>query len=448
MSTYHIPFSKVRFSGAAFFFVAGIILFASCKKDDDSIGLEVQPEGGQIAAFTTDTITIVTETEKEDSLRADGRTINLIGRLIDPVFGFSSAEITTQLRLATLEFDFGTTSNLRVDSLVLSLRYNNAYGDVDAPQSFKVYRINEDLFIDSAYYTNHIFSSGMTLVGEEDNVKINVLDSVDVAGEREPPQLRLRLDNSLGQELIDAGAAVYADNASFQAVFKGLHIESVFNGQGSTGGVVYYDMLDAFSRLTLYYSDTLNDDTLSVQYLINDSCERLTTFNHNFDVGSIATEFDSPTAGDERVYVQSLAGTRARIDFPFIEKLINAGPIIINRAEILLEVDPTSNTTDFPPHDQLFLARITEDGASDFVLDQFEGTDHFGGEYDETNAQYKFNITRHIQSLLKAHQNGVNENFGLYLVPSGSTINANRVIINGPKSSFSPMKLIISYTPI
>jgi hypothetical protein len=67
---------------------------------------------------------------------------------------------------------------------------------------------------------------------------------------------------------------------------------------------------------------------------------------------------------------------------------------------------------------------------------------YFGGIYNESLAQYEFNITQHIQEVLS----GALENNDLILLISGGAENAERIVLKGPGRSENPMRLKIRYT--
>ena len=83
-----------------------------------------------------------------------------------------------------------------------------------------------------------------------------------------------------------------------------------------------------------------------------------------------------------------------------------------------------------------------------FLIDQFEGVDHYGGTYNSTSKQFTFNITRHIQFMLSKYYEGENYNFGMYLMAGGKAVTANRTILKGNKNINGGVKFKISYTPL
>jgi hypothetical protein len=84
------------------------------------------------------------------------------------------------------------------------------------------------------------------------------------------------------------------------------------------------------------------------------------------------------------------------------------------------------------------------------MIDYYEGTSYFGGDYDSDNGEYFFRISRYAQNLLKSDTIG---DYGLYLVVSGGSLMANRVQINGynpssPTALEKRLKLKMIYTKL
>ena len=80
----------------------------------------------------------------------------MLGTYIDPYFGKMDASIVSQIRLeASVDFALssGSLDSLVIDSVVMYLALQGSFGNLDA-QTFEVYQIDEDIDIDSTYYTN------------------------------------------------------------------------------------------------------------------------------------------------------------------------------------------------------------------------------------------------------------------------------------------------------
>ncbi|MES2395113.1 MAG: hypothetical protein V4549_03885, partial [Bacteroidota bacterium] len=126
---------------------------------------------------------------------------------------------------------------------------------------------------------------------------------------------------------------------------------------------------------------------------------------------------------------------------------VNAGAIAINKAELVIKVDVTSTymLDTFAAPTKLVLFGINDDGTNYVLPDANEGDNYFGGTYNSTTHEYRFNIARYIQQVLT----GKIKNNGLHLLAGSGAINANRVVIGGGgSSSLYRMKLNIGYTKL
>ena len=152
------------------------------------------------------------------SLNSNASTA-LLGSYIDPEFGMSKASFVTQLRLSSNNQEFG---NVTVDSAILSFRLAGAYGKAGidtfklTAQTMRVYELQEDLEVDSNYYSNRAVNHSASAIGEVVDVQPNFGDSVDAPDGKEPAQFQIKMDNTWAQNLMNAGDAVFADNNSFQ----------------------------------------------------------------------------------------------------------------------------------------------------------------------------------------------------------------------------------------
>ena len=93
----------------------------------------------------SDTTTVVTSTELDDSLLTDELSLQLIGKYNDPTFGTSTASVYTQVNLEGTPA-FGI--NPIADSLVLCLAYAGYYGDTLPSQKIDVYQLTENMVIE------------------------------------------------------------------------------------------------------------------------------------------------------------------------------------------------------------------------------------------------------------------------------------------------------------
>ena len=182
-----------------------VLTLTYCKKEDNFIGSELQKEDLGVNQLTN--FNIITYTKESDSLRADELSTATLGSMNDPDVGKTESSFYSQLRLPVDNVDFagsGSLSDIVLDSVVLALEYSGYYGSLD-PQSFEVMEITEDMFIDSAYFNGKSFATNPTnLVVPSSRVQTpDPNSSVFTASDSFPAQLRLKLDNSFGQKIID-----------------------------------------------------------------------------------------------------------------------------------------------------------------------------------------------------------------------------------------------------
>ena len=427
--------NNLRAFKSAIFFITIVVLGFSCKKEDSIIGLELQPADEKFGVFYTDTISIESSTLKEDSLITNATLYNLLGSFSDSVFGKTKSSFYTQIKLPTTNISFGNTLNCIIDSVVLSLKYSGYYGNLTS-QSFKVYELSESVLSDKAYYSNTSLSFNANELGNLDNYKPDPISPAYIGKDTLAPQLRIRLNDELGKRFINADPSVYANSTNFEAFFKGLYV-SVDNPSQSIneGAIFYLDLISATSKLTIYYSE--NTISKSIDFIIGQGANRVNKFEHDYANTPVEKQFQNKLLGRDRVYVQSMAGVKTKLLFPHLKEFKN---IAINKAELIL---PTDQHNDVLPHNNLVLTAIDEKGKSVSMVDALEGENYFGGIYDKTNKEYRFNIARHLHQIINLGK----IDLGLYVLPLAGVINSNGTIIKGGYP-YNQMKLKITYTKL
>lgn len=450
----HIRISITRIFGH--FSVLAVLLvllgFISCENDPDKTGIGVIPDSEKPGIFYNDTTTVIIHSVYYDSVKTSNTAKSMLGSYLDPVFGLHTVGIVTQVRLSTVSLNFG--ENPVLDSIVLSLEYTFgqlgstrrifSYGDTSTLQTIKVFEIDEDLHIDSVYYSNHIpqikpseLASVVTTFKPRDSVMV---DTVKVKA-----QLRLRLSDDFGNQILNAPAEAKQSVDGFLKFMKGLYIvpQPVNNG----GALVFFDLLAIPSRLTLYYKNN-SGERKSYVFFINSQCARYMTFQRDYTLAS--PEFREQLEGDstlgrEQFYLQGLGSVEARVSFPFISDWALNQKILLNEARLVFYNSDT--TTGFLPPFELYLGKRNEKGVYEILPDEYDGTTYFGGQYNPKTGGYHFRITQTLQKIIS----GQLENRPLIMgVTNGSIIPARAVIIGtSPSDSIlykQRAKLILKYT--
>ncbi len=435
----------MRPTKVAIFLLAIVVIFAACKKPEQTIGLEIQPEDDFLNVYQTDTTSLLAKTIVEDSLRTDELSISLLGNYLDPSMGVTYAEIFSQIRLSSNNVEFGDPANLVVDSLILSLVYTNSvdtYGSL-SPQSFVVNEIVEEFEFDSSYYSNQSVgfdNTNLIEIGKETQA-IDLTSYVQLEIDSVVPQLRLPLKKELGERFFEmSNDGLLEDNTSFLEEFKGLHLLST----SIDGAVIPLDLLNGDSKLTLYYHELGEDaDTLNFTFFINSNCARFNRYTHSFSNELSGLSANNPIDGDENCYVQGGASVKTKVEFPNLMDFNEIEGRTINKAELIIANKALDAR--FPVLDNLYVLMTDEDGNEDDLPDALTFNHEIGGTFNSSDEMYHFNITRYIQAVL----NGELPNDGITIIANHAGVLVNRSILVGPNSFQDPeknMSLVLTFS--
>lgn len=431
-----------------------LAVVAGCKKPDNDYGTDLLPDGQALAVVTVDTLSLLGYTIKDDSLRTSQLSRNMLGSYLDRDFGIVSASIATQYLLSSNNVGIGVDPlNLEVDSIVLSFEYDTpdfGYGDVDA-QVFHVYELDTLLDPDSVLYNTTIAPvKGNDLVYHKGQlIKPRPTEFAFVGGDTLLPQLRIRLEDEFGRRLLDQwGSPNLSDNASFTDYFNGLLI-GVDNSNATPfeRGVLYFDMLDADTKMTLYYADNTpgsEEDSLSFDFVINSGAARFTStkFDHNAALTPHLSMALMDSTIMDRLYVQAGGGLRSVVVAPYVDDLVGIDLTALSKVELVMPLDEAYYPF-YAPADQLFLFRTGDEG-QDLIIPDQNGINDGGqlGLLDMDAGEYRFIITRYFQGLL----NGEFPNTGLQVVSGNSGVSVNRTLIHGPAHPTEPMRIVLTFT--
>lgn len=415
------------------------VFVSSCKKEPDLIGLDLLPPGEYLNLDYIDTVSMVAYSVREDSLRTDELTLNLLGSIADPIFGTTTASIYTQYKLSKNNVSFG--ENAVADSMVLTIAYKGIYGDSLAPKTIRIYELADSLEYDSAYYSHQTKPFLPELIGEATFVP-NLVEADSVNGNYMPPHMRIVLTPEFANKIITADSSDLANNVNFPRAFKGLFITSADATSPGTGSILYLNLVDAVSRVRLYYHNSL--DTATVDFPIGSTSARYNHYNHFGYAGAdpdLTQQFNGDTTiGQQRLFVQSMGGAKIKLSIPYLKAIAANKKIAINEALLIIKSDDSSGIYKNPA--TLAMRKITESGGYATLPDENEGTAFIGGNVNGNN-EYHFRITRYIQNRLL---NPDEPDYGLMLIIAGSSISSNRAVLKGPDNSSGAMRLVIYYT--
>jgi hypothetical protein len=433
-----------HFVWTKFFLVLSILFFGSCKKESD-IGLGVQPEGDLINLVVTDTTTLVTFTVAEDSIRSDESTVIQLGSYDDVDFGNVTASLYTQFLIPTGQSNVDFGASAIADSCFIYLAYEyDFYGDTTMPQTLDVYQLTDDLHADSSYYSNQT-KTAPTLVGSvtfDPHPRMNVADNGDTL----PPFLKIPISASLGTAITTGtGSGLIPGNTELLNIFKGFYIVP----SGPVGGsLLRFLPKDTLSKFKIYYHNSTTSN-LSYSLLVTSSAAYFSHFTHDYSsTPLIQAQLTAPGVGYDLVYLQSASGLKVKIEFPFLDDYKNLGyPIAINKAELVMKIDPVYSTANLPANKQLYMVYPDSAGAQYLVPDMFlESLSYFGGALNTTANEYRINLAHYFQDMM----NGELDNTGIFLKEIAGVEQGRRVVLGGGTINAAPyrMYLHLVYTQI
>lgn len=433
----------MKYRCSIFLFILAF-LACSCKKDIDSIGLNLQDDDILNAKYVE--IPLEAYSTLEDSINTKNLLNNVLGCIQDPTFGKTEAGFCTQFDLSGSNTFFDPTAIL--DSVVLTLQYSGSFGDTLSPLEFEVYKMAEKLDKDK-YYSNddNPQIESENLVYSTSAVSTQPNTSVYVDSAKTAPHLRIRLKGTFGNWLIHLPESSLVDITAFQEAFYGLCVRARQTRSGA-GNLSYISLTSAMSGITLYYH--VNGNKKKYTFPISTDCTRYNFYTHDYASGSVdfvSQVIDGNHAlGQQILYAQPTGGVKTHVNLDALaDSLGNGKKVIINRAELILTNISNDASYFFQPYN-ISLQVVNKDGTTSYTPDDavYTSSDYFGGIYDENAHEYRFRITNYVQERLKK---GGNLDNGLNVVISGAGVRGNRLVFRGTDPAMSDhFRLEVYYT--
>jgi hypothetical protein len=421
----------VKNSNFALFFIAIItsvaFLFSACKKLNESteLGGGLIPPVDNIHTFETYLDVITDNKVFLDTTKvyfSDNLALGYIGN--DPEFGTTLAN--AYFNIGSPYFRSTTTNTYNpfynkdsvtnIDSVILSLSYNNFYGDTNSSQTLRVYEIAQNAgFNDTTLYkydhTDFPVTGGQ--LGFKTFVIKNLKDSILHIRKKDTTKLanviRIPLSNQLGTRLsgydtTNTSNGGFRNDSIFKTLFRGFAIQSDNSGNVLT----YFSSADQFkSKLIVYFRVQKNgviDTTFTEFYHQTNGQANIVKRQA---ANGWASYLSNGLPDDDKIYLQSIPGSYASMKIPGLDTFKNS---VIHRAELV--VNPLRSGQDgiFVQPSGLFLDRINTNADTAFTFDvdmavQQSGPDYaynfstFGGGL-KSDSTYRFNISRYVQDII------------------------------------------------
>lgn len=439
--------------------MVGILLLACKKNKNKSIIDNVLPSQDILNAEYQDTFTILLKTQRIDSVRVYNDGFKYIGSNQDPVFGRTDAELYCHFSLPNNVTNVAFPSDAVVDSAKIILVFTeNFVGDTTTPQRYQVYLLNENMYSTQTYYSNKKLAYINTALGDI-TTKPKLYKGFKT--------IQIPIYSGFAQGLI-SNSQYLVNTTILQNTYKGFYIttkNTILNSSFMQGALMKIDLANTISGFYVYYH-TGNPPALKESQFYqfsfnNNNSVRMNHFIYNYASGSHVYLYNQlmgdSSSASQCVFVKGLNGTKVLVDFPYLKNLRLKSNVSINRAELVFKVDNNyiSNATWYAPPIGMSLLALDSLGNEFFTIDQYYSSYPFlsyGGIYDKTNGEYRFNISRYIQQIL----DGKLRYHKLVLIATdpNTTLTARkdffaaRVVLGGYKHPILKPVLRLYFTPI
>ncbi|WP_027001522.1 DUF4270 family protein [Hugenholtzia roseola] len=448
-----MKFTRVFFPFAwAALFLAAMSLFTACQ-DPDSLGLELEDPSDLINTVYTDTITIVSDIVKVDSINTTSASTStapflVVGQMENEYFGKYEAKSYARMIIHENDIEFETAGEpYLLDSVLLRLYVSSVQGDRTTPHRLAVYRNLETLSPDSTFYQFDALQTEIQPIGYA--TFPDDLDSNNV--------LNFRMTEAFANELFSKGGAEELTNQEkFVEYFKGVSIRS---DEETSNSIVSFDARNILSFLGVYYHLASSDTIPRVRRIANFGahfCNFSSDLSRSAYLQNLSAAASIPTQSTDNIgMIQAGTGILTRLRFPHLTSFGRDQKVMINRAELALDPIPDylGNVRSAPPFLYLYYGNA---GSSDELFEFSAVTGQPLALMSETNSSQPlaFNylsggraystiqLTAYIQRVI----DGEIPNSGLILFPSGNTYSLHSVIFGDNKRAQNRLRLKVYYT--
>lgn len=391
--------------------------FMSCT-DKSKAGLDLQPDESILGASLIDTFTVnISTVLEQENIYSSGSTVLLTGAYQDEYLGKVSSDVSFQL-VPREENTLGT--NPVCDSVFLTLSYlqnifndengnentnYHYYGDISGSVNLEVYQLAEafESSTEKTYTTIDTLETKTTIEGTTGEFSQNPADN---------NILTIRLDeNSYGSDVISNYSNTHA---TFLNNLMGLKVKPTTT---SNGVIIGFNRSTDASFVTVHYHNDEGENK-SITLVISDAARRynhITADHTGTDLSALTEEGQIVPSDDtgNKMYLQASTGIRTLIEIPYLNDFFEENPyILINKAELILPIDPTTSINGFadaPPtnialneaDDENLMIR-SADGTLQYITN--EG-DQIGANRDENfypyssdNSNYRINLGLYLQT--------------------------------------------------
>lgn len=418
-----------------------IVAFASCSKSPENIGVDFQPEDDYVDLQYTDTVELLCYSALADSI-STAYVSPLIGSIMDPVFGLTTAGFYTQLHISS---QTPALDSAVIDSVVLLLSMTGFYGDTTTTLTFNVYEMADSLSTsdDASYY------SSTTI----DCYDVDLAAAYQVAPRPKTKDTTgaavLRIPLSQDVDTIIHRIGANSSNDEVREKFYGLHITAAPVTSG--GSIVGLNITDNSNTVMRVYYRDKEDLTkqLSYDFYVTSKEMFFNSFAHDYTLGSSSFTqqvLNGDTAmGSQEIFVQAMGGVRTFIKMPNLDKWQDStGKIVVINEARLVMTGIAADTMTYRAPSSLALVMVDDDGSLVTLPDVSEGSSYYGGSYNSSTNSVMFRISEYVQNVVS----GKKQNNGIWLSVSGASYVPSRWIMAGSGDETNGIHLEVKYSTL
>ena len=425
----------------------------SACEDPQEIGSEVFVQ--DIGVLYTDTISVEASTVLVDSIVTNNTDNLLVGRYTDPILGLVEAnsyfQISNKDTIRTELFESDKITKLdittkkdfkwiktptKVDSIRFLLPYTLYQGDTLQKQTFTLTQLDDNASLDpnKTYFRSDIAPLlKSTVFGQLKNVEIKpVKDKNIIGGSARFDTLRIPItDPAFISFIISQRESTNKENAligtGFKNKIRGLALTTESNKNAAILGFSPYNsVIKAYYSYTYSYTlrnkannadsikvtiDSTKSNNFYIGRYVNSSTgaplnarfNKITTTRSGvFNKLVNPTDILTSAMANNQAVLQSSTGLAMKIKFPSLLKLKERKDIAINKAELVLEPNPSTYSVpndlvliESTPANRFLRNTQTSEGALQFVSGEASTASHIV----KTN-NYTFNVTSSLQNII------------------------------------------------
>lgn len=403
-----------------------LFFMANCEKDPSLSG---NPGNDNLAKLDSTVFVAYTLADEARDALNEGDVV--LGRLDDPRYGATLASFYSQFRLTTTAFTPG--ANAVLDSAVLVLQVEDAYGPLTNAMNVEVYRLTEAIVSATTYPSDQALSTDATLLGGLNGFVYN-----------DESAIRVPLTQTFGNELFSLfGTSTTESNDNFLSYLNGLHVTLDPN----SGGDGLIDLNITLCTIQLYFRSDVATDSL-YSFVIDEQTLRVNHYETDLTGSEVETAINDPSDNDESLLIGGLQVSKGKIVLPDLSVLQGS---IINQAKLsFYQADYGSSlNTDYALPEFLLLTGSKDNDTIVYFLSDYSTSSPtaYGGtpkliNYNGTPTfEYSYTIPLFIQRVVNQETEITSLNIEVLNFNNG-----NSVKLGGGTHPDFPIKLEILYT--